>query len=704
MQFRIFQNKMVTRTSDISGDISDKRQSKGLSRRTEAVVIISMLLMLAATIAVVVWQTNKIDQDFKHPYNKPTPAPRSGNVTWPKRSGSAVLTRDLRLKIRNGSRTVLEGILNWGINVSDPTECSTSSSTDICLEWKNDRMLTINFSHLTTPQLDCYDFQWDALACTDQELIDCYNISSAHWYGGYQDKIQPWPFETINRTMVAYVANDSYIGEIGGVLERYWFSSKGTGIFIYNDVPLYFSMNNPPELMCFSAKYDRYPYLNHDHRYPYLKYTICQADNVKDIHLKMTKLFIPKPAAVPDMNLFRYPIWSTWAQYHKNINQSNVLSYANAILQNNFTHAQIEIDDNWTPAYGDMEFDAVKFPNATDMIKDLDDLGFRVTVWVHPFFNLDSQSFIEAASQFFLIRAFESPRPALTSWWDGKLAGILDPSNPAAVTWYQSKLNILKTKYNVSSFKFDAGEAAWLPHIYSASTTPVNPGDIYPQSWVLLAATADLQLRQEVRVGHHTQKLPVFVRMMDKLSNWGHDNGIKSVIPCALTFGILGYPFVLPDMIGGNAYNNKPEPELYIRWLQLNTFLPSMQYSIPPWIYNDTVVEISQKFTKLHEQYSDLLIELAEESLKTAFPIIRPLWWLDPYSEDALNCEDEFLVGDKLLVAPVLERGARHRNIYIPAGSWHDEIHNVTVDGGKWILNFPVDLYELAYFTKVPVT
>ena len=63
------------------------------------------------------------------------------------------------------------------------------------------------------------------------------------------------------------------------------FSSKGPGIVLNSDVPLYFSMNNPRGTMCFAAKYERYPYLNYGRDLPHLKYTICQADNVTDIHL-----------------------------------------------------------------------------------------------------------------------------------------------------------------------------------------------------------------------------------------------------------------------------------------------------------------------------------------------------------------------------------------------------------------------------------
>jgi len=60
-------------------------------------------------------------------------------------------------------------------------------------------------------------------------------------------------------------------------------------------------------------------------------------------------------------------------------------------------------------------------------------------------------------------------------------------------------------------------------------------------------------VNHKVRCGYRSQRFPVFVRMGDKESRWGTDNGLRSLIPTALTMGLLGYPFILPDMIGGNG-------------------------------------------------------------------------------------------------------------------------------------------------------
>jgi alpha-glucosidase (family GH31 glycosyl hydrolase) len=75
-----------------------------------------------------------------------------------------------------------------------------------------------------------------------------------------------------------------------------------------------------------------------------------------------------------------------------------------------------------------------------------------------------------------------------------------------------------------------------------------------------------------------------------------------------LTLGILGYPFVIPDVIGGNGFmgdnltsTKLPERELYIRWLQLATYLPVMKFSIPPWDYDDQMIEITKDLLKKRE-------------------------------------------------------------------------------------------------------
>lgn len=251
----------------------------------------------------------------------------------------------------------------------------------------------------------------------------------------------------------------------------------------------------------------------------------------------------------------------------------------------------------------------------------------------------------------------------------------------------------------------------WLPHSFSSSQDLSSPDD-YPRLWADLAYRSDPDVRhQEVRVGAGSQHLPIFVRMLDRDSRWTRDNGLQTLIPCALTFGLLGFPFVLPDMIGGNAYDNSsaslearnyPEPELFVRWLQVSTFMPALQFSVVPWLYdNATIVNISRYFVNLHEQYADVILQLAEETTRTGAPIVRPLWWIAPLDEVALTLDSEYLLGNDLLVAPVLHPGATSRDIYLPVGVWQDQLRGGEVQGPQWLQNYRADLHELPYFTRV---
>jgi alpha-glucosidase (family GH31 glycosyl hydrolase) len=328
-------------------------------------------------------------------------------------------------------------------------------------------------------------------------------------------------------------------------------------------------------------------------------------------------------------------------------------------------------------------------------------MGFRTTLWVHPFVNLDSSSLDSGLLRLAYVTDPGGRLPALTNWWAGSMAVIYDFTAPRGADWFQTQLRALQLNFNVDSFKFDAGEASYLPNCYKLSQTARNPS-IYSKRFAETCLTIDSSVRhQEIRVGAQTQYLPLFVRMLDKDSNWSYFNGIQTIIPHALNFGLIGYPFILPDMIGGNGYNQIPDKELFIRWVELNVFLPSVQFSIAPWNYDEEVVQISKKMCDLHEQYAQLMIDLGREATRTGAPIVRPLWWIAPRDPVAQEIDSEFLVGDDLLVAPVLTQGARSRDIYLPDGEWHDELRDVMVSGGRWLTDYAVALDELAYFTRI---
>lgn len=96
----------------------------------------------------------------------------------------------------------------------------------------------------------------------------------------------------------------------------------------------------------------------------------------------------------------------------------------------------------------------------------------------------------------------------------------------------------------------------------------------------------------EYRSARRSQKYGHFLRMIDRESRWDYKLGLPTLITTLIQFNMIGYPFILPDMVGGNGYNNlPPSKEMYIRWMQANTFMPVVQFSYTPWDF-DIQVEL----------------------------------------------------------------------------------------------------------------
>lgn len=103
---------------------------------------------------------------------------------------------------------------------------------------------------------------------------------------------------------------------------------------------------------------------------------------------------------------------------------------------------------------------------------------------------------------------------------------------------------------------------------------------------------------------------------------------------------MAGYPFVLPDMIGGNGYDSTVTKELFIRWLQANVFMPSLQYSYVPWDFDDETVTISKRFNELHATSTDLIMNAMAQAVEDGTPVNKPIWWAAPLDPIALSIGD----------------------------------------------------------------
>jgi alpha-glucosidase len=163
----------------------------------------------------------------------------------------------------------------------------------------------------------------------------------------------------------------------------------------------------------------------------------------------------------------------------------------------------------------------------------------------------------------------------------------------------------------------------------------------------------------------------------DTESSWA---ALRMAIGTVLGMGLSGLPFTGPD-IGG--FSGNPSAELYLRSFQMATFLPFFRTHSAigtarrePWVYGEPWTGIVRRYLQLRESLMPYLYTLAWEASQTGAPLARPLFWLEPADASLWDVNDAFLLGDTLLVAPVLEaNGATQavtpaRPVTLPDGEW----------------------------------
>ncbi len=429
---------------------------------------------------------------------------------------------------------------------------------------------------ITDQNSECKNYEFKTR--TNDPLKVTFNISNLHLYGGAECPNQAWPIESLT------LKNDSFVSKTENgqaVLEAIWYTSNGFYLSVDKKVPLFVSLHKN-ELTLMAQR--RHPYIRGDTTY--LTYKICKYPNIKVAYQKAITDTIGKPTGAPDFRMTQFPIWSTWAQYKTNVDAQKVLQYADTINQHGLPNSQLEIDDEWEICYGSLKPDPQKFPDFKQLVTDLKRKGFRVTIWTYPFINLNCEPYYtEALKKDYFVKGPNGE--VLTSWWEGK-ASLIDFTNVEAAGWWRTRLEKFRTETGIDSFKFDAGESSYGPQPLIFKQMLDDHPNTGLKSYIKTASGLGNMI--EVRTGRSTQQYPIFVRINDLQSSWTGGSSLLVIIPELLHMTVIGYPFVLPDMVAGNRYGGENiTGELFVRWLQLNTFMPSFQFSIPPWELGEEV-------------------------------------------------------------------------------------------------------------------
>lgn len=183
----------------------------------------------------------------------------------------------------------------------------------------------------------------------------------------------------------------------------------------------------------------------------------------------------------------------------------------------------------------------------------------------------------------------------------------------------------------------------------------------------------------------------------DNTSSWEH---LRMSLPMLCNLGLSGVPFVGTD-IGG--FWDDATPELYARWIQVGVLYPMMRGHShkdtrpnEPWGFGAEVEAVARQALRLRYELRPYLYTLFHGAVTSGAPILRPLLWAFSDDPRAAAIEDEVLLGDALLAAPVLEPGQRRRALYLPAGRWYDWWTGHPHEG-------PVDLDVAAPLDRLPL-
>ncbi len=373
------------------------------------------------------------------------------------------------------------------------------------------------------------------------------------------------------------------------------------------------------------------------------------------------------------------PLWTfgTWMSRITYFSQEEGMEIANQLRKNNIPSDVIHFDTGWFDVdwQCDYEFSKNRFKNPVKMLKQMDEMGFHTCLWQLPYFTPKNRYFQELVDGGMHVKNATGGMPYEDA--------VLDLSNPKTVEWYQGKIAGL-IRQGVDVIKCDFGEAAPYNGFYYSGKGGLYEHNLYPLRYN--KALWEVIEREKPNEGviwarsawAGSQRYPL---------HWGGDaattnTGLLGDLRGGLSFGLSGFSFWSHDM--GGFVTASPE-DIYRRWLPFG-FLSShtRAHGAPPtepWL-------ISESFTKAFRESAELKYRLmpyvyaqAKDCTEKGLPMVRALFVEFPNDPGAWLVEDEYMFGEQILVAPLMESGTS-RTCYLPKGKWIDYQNGKVYEGG----------------------
>lgn len=421
----------------------------------------------------------------------------------------------------------------------------------------------------------------------------------------------------------------------------FYFSNRGYGVFMHTSAPVTVDFGNS-----------------------YIGSTrLFMADEVADLFVMLgspkeilgeyTSL-VGRPVMPP---LWSFGLWQSRISY---FTEEEGRSVANKLRELRIPSDVIHFDTGWFEVDWQCDYQfSHNFKDATKMLSDLKEQGFRTCLWQLPYFTPKNRYFNYLVENGMAVR---NPRGGLP-FEDA----VLDFSNPKTVSWYQEQLAGL-LKQGVAVIKVDFGEAAPFNNgLYASGKTGLYEHNLYP----LRYNKAAYDVIRDTNNGEGiiwarsawagSQRYPL---------HWGGDacttnTGLLGSLRCGLSFGLSGFCFWSND-IGG--FVTKSPENLYRRWMPYGMLTSHSRVhgvETEPWLYDDDFIDYFRECSELKYKLMPYVYEQAQKCVAAGLPMQRALLLEYPDDPGAWMIEDEYMFGENLLVAPMLEEESG-RDVYLP--------------------------------------
>ncbi len=350
------------------------------------------------------------------------------------------------------------------------------------------------------------------------------------------------------------------------------------------------------------------------------------------------------------------------------------------------------LDEDW-------RFDAVLYPNIDQLAARLHSQGFAFLTYANTFLDIEGDVYKEATSSGYAIKD-AAGAPFMFDSVTFRKSTLLDLTNPAGVTWAKG---VLGEMLRDGADGWMADFAEWLPH--EAKTASGVSGMIehnrYPVQWAKLnfdmmgpAANPPRDRLWFMRAAWlHSQPYVQGLWAGDQQTDFNAGDGLQSVIPMGLGLGVTGFPYFSHD-IGGyitqGAGVTPTTEELFYRWVTFGALTPIMRThhgrdarANYQWEADAGSIAHMRRWTRLHMQLVPYLLGSSEAYARDSLPMFRLIALDFPDEAWAWDVRDQYLLGDRILVAPVMTAGATGRPVQLPKGTWMPLLGGPAVTAGS---------------------